>query len=227
VWQSFSDNVHVAPKILEPEPGLDLVLGFDFGLQPACAIGQVSRLGQLRILDELVSDGMGLRQFCNNQLIPLLRQKYFGMRVAGFGDPSGTSRMPTDESTCFEVLHSGEIGLNEVIPAPTNAIIPRIGAVEHFLNKMYAGEPGFILSPNCSSLRKALNGGYHYEKEPKSLGENYKPMPVKNFSSHISDALQMLCLYIVDKEDSDRRWKRFAARGRSRMRLPAEAISGY
>ncbi len=227
VFQSFSDNAHVAPKQLDPEPGLDLILGFDFGLQPACAIGQVSRTGQLRILDELVSDGMGLRQFCNNQLIPLLRQKYFGMRVAGYGDPSGASRMPTDESTCFDILHSGEIGLNEVVPATTNAIIPRIGAVEHFLNKMYSGEPGFVLSPNCSFLRKALNGGYHYEKEPKSLGENYKPMPVKNFSSHISDALQMLCLYLVDKEDIDRKWKRISVRRKTTPRFPAEIITGY
>jgi hypothetical protein len=226
VFQSFVDNVHVAPHILEPEKKTDVILGFDFGLQPACSIGQITALGQLRILDELVSDGMGLRQFCENQLIPLLRKKYFGMNVMGFGDPSGTSRMPTDESTCFEILQGPEIGLRNVVPAPTNAILPRISAVETFLNKMYKGEPGFLLSPNCHFLRKALNGGYHYEKEPKSMGEEYKPMPTKNFSSHISDSLQMLCMYISEKESNDKRWKLFASQLKHRDRRPA-GVAGY
>ena len=155
------------------------------GNSPACVIGQISPLGQLRILDELVSDGMGLRQFCENQLLPLLRQKYFGMNVMGYGDPSGSSRAPTDETTCFDILKSAEIGLGNINPAPTNAIIPRVGAVEKYLNKMSYGEPGFILSPNCHFIRKAMNGAYHYDKDPKGIGDEYKPMPVKNFASHI------------------------------------------
>jgi hypothetical protein len=227
VFQSFSDNIHVAPHQLEPIKGLDVLLGFDFGLQPAVAIGQITPLGQLRILDELVSDGMGLRQFCENQLIPLLRNKYFGMNVAGYGDPSGTSRMPTDESTCFEVLQGPDVGLRNVVPAPTNAILPRVSAVETFLNKMYKGEPGFLLSPNCHYLRKALNGGYHYEKDPKSMGEEFKVMPVKNFSSHIADALQMLCMYMTEKEISDKRWKSFVSTLKQKTYRPASAEAGY
>lgn len=200
VFQSYVDNVHVAPRKLEPEKGLDVILGFDFGLSPACTIGQISHTGQLRILDELVSDGMGIMQFCKFQLIPLLQQKYFGLRVVGFGDPSGTSRAQTDESTCFDILHSDEVGLTNVKEAPTNAIVPRVMAVENFLNKMYRGEPAFLLSPHLKYLRKAMNGGYHYELDPKrGVGSNeYKLIPVKNFFSHISDSLQYLCLYISE-----------------------------
>lgn len=227
VFQSFVDNVHVVPNIIEPIKGLDVILGFDFGLQPACAIGQIDPMGKLVILDELVSDGMGLRQFCESQLIPLLRRKYFGMSVMGYGDPSGASRAPTDESTCFEVLHSREVGLSGVIPAPTNAIMPRVSAVETFLNKMWQGEPAFLLSPNCHFLRKALNGAYHYEKEPKSQGEEYKAMPVKNFYSHVSDALQMLCMYLSEKESQDRRWKSFQATMKRREYRPASYEAGY
>lgn len=228
VFQSFVDNVHVARKIMEPEKGLDVIVGFDFGLSPACVIGQITPLGQLIIYDELVSDGMGLRQFCENQLLPLLRRKYFGMRVMGFGDPSGTSRAPTDESTCFEILQGPDVGLREILPATTNAILARIGAVESFLNKMYKGEPGFILSPNCHFLRKAFNGGYHYEKIPKSVsGDEYKPMPAKNFSSHISDALQYLCLYIDEKSNNDKLWKSFSSRMKRVPYRPAVNVAGY
>lgn len=227
VFASFVDNVHVARRVLEPEKNHDVLMGFDFGLQPACVLAQITPLGQLRILDELVSDGMGLRQFCENQLLPLLRKKYFGSNVMGYGDPSGASRMPTDETTCFEILQGAEVGLRNIVPAPTNAILPRIGAVETFLNKMFAGEPGFILSPNCHFIRKALNGGYHYEKDPKSKGEEYKPMPNKNFSSHIADSLQYLCMYIADKHEHDKKWKEFANQLRRKNYRPAISTAGY
>jgi hypothetical protein len=227
VFQSFMDNVHVSREDLEPTKGLDVIVGFDFGLQPACVIGQISPLGQLRIIDELVSDGMGLRQFCTNQLLPLLQRKYFGMNVMGFGDPSGISRMPTDETTCFELLQGPEIGLRNVVPATTNALVPRIGAVEGFLNKMFQGDPGFIMSPSCHNLRKAMNGGYHYEREPKSIAEDFKPTPAKNFSSHISDALQYLCMYVGDKEANDKRWKEFSSRLKKREHRPAINVAGY
>ncbi len=227
VFQSFKDNIHVAPHPLEPMKGIDVLAGVDFGLQPAIILGQITPLGQLHILDELVSDGMGIRQFCENQFIPLLRKKYFGMNVMGFGDPSGLSRSPTDESTCFDILHSPEIGLSNIIEAPTNALVPRIGAVEFFLNKMNMGEPSFVLSPNCHFLRKAMNGAYHYDKDPKGSGEEYKPVPVKNFASHVSDALQYLCLYVVEKETYDAKRKNFLAQLKRKDYHPAQREAGY
>jgi hypothetical protein len=227
VFASFRDNVHVAPNVLEPIKGLDLLCGIDFGLSPAITIGQITKTGQLRILDELVSDGMGLRQFCLNQFLPLLRTKYFGMNIMGYGDPSGTSRAPTDESTCFDILHSQEIGLNNIIEATTNAITPRVGAVEFFLNKMYAGEPSFILSPNCHYLRKAMNGAYHYDKDPKGNGDEYKAMPVKNFASHVSDSLEYLCSYVIDKEGIDKQRKSFLAQLKRKEYHPASDMAGY
>lgn len=227
VFASFKDNIHVAPHVLEPLKGVDVLIGFDFGLQPACTIGQITPLGQLRILDELVSDGMGIKQFCENSLIPLLRKKYFGMNVMGYGDPSGTSRSPTDESTCFDILHSAEIGLTNVIPAETNALVPRIGAVEGFLNKMVQGEPGFVLSPNCRYLRKACNGAYYYEKDPKGQIGEHKPIPVKNFASHVADSLQYLCMYVSQKEVYDKQRKSFLSQLKQKEYRPASAIAGY
>ncbi|RPH74783.1 hypothetical protein EHM76_02935 [bacterium] len=228
VFQSFRDNIHVAPHVLDPIKGLDVLIGMDFGLQPAVTIGQLTPHGQLRILDELVSDGMGVRQFCINQLLPLLRRKYFGMNVMGFGDPSGISRMPTDEGTCFEVLHSNDIGLMNIVDATTNAITPRVGAVETYLNKMTLGEPGFILSPNCHYIRKAMNGAYHYEKDPKSDGEETKLIPVKNFASHIADSLEYLCLYVDVKDEYDKARKAWMSKQRpGEAYRPGDMSVGY
>jgi hypothetical protein len=229
VFTGFVDSKHVASHILEPIKGLDLLVGLDFGLQPACTIGQITPFGQLRILDELVSDGMAIRQFCQNQLLPLLRTKYWGYNVMGYGDPSGISRAPTDESTCFDILHSAEIGLTNVIPAYTNAIVPRVNAVDTFLSKMINGEPGIIFSPNCKYLRKAMNGGYHYAMEKSYRGgeQDHKRDPVKNFSSHIADSLEELCLYIDQKEVYDKEKKSFLAQLKQVQHNVASRISGY
>jgi hypothetical protein len=229
VFSGFVDNVHVAPHVLEPIKGVDLLIGCDFGLQPAITLGQITPFGQLIILDELVSDGMAIKQFAVNQLLPLLRTKYFGYNVMGYGDPAGNSRSQTDESTCFDVLHSSEIGLVNIEPADTNAIVPRIMAVERFLNKMTRGEPGFLLSPNCTYLRKAFNGGYHYALEKTFRGgeQETKMMPVKNFSSHVIDSVMYLCLYIDQKEDYDKKKAELFSRVRQSDHRPATSIGGY
>lgn len=228
VFPSFSDSYHVSPHVLEPIKQLPLYIGMDFSIV-GCLIGQLTDLGQLRIIDELTSEGlMGIRQFCLNRLLPLLRTKYFGMTVMGFGDMSGLARTPTDESTCFDILHSQEIGLTGIEPAPTNVLSARIDPVEHFLLKGWKGEPGFIISPNCKVLRKAMNGGYYYEKERKSNNPNeHKLVPTKNYSSHIADALEYLCMFIVDQKDADKQRKAFMAQLKQKAYSPASKIAGY
>ncbi len=228
VFGNFSDGYHVAPHILEPEKGLDLITGWDFGLTPAVSIGQITPLGQLRIIDEIVSEGSLFRPFVENQVLPRLRAKYYGMRVVGFGDMSGTNRNPTSEDTCFDILHSQEIGLSDIVPAHTNNMVARLDAVDKFLNKNWKGEPGFVLSPQCKHLRRAMNGGYHYEKDLKSkITEEYKAAPEKNFSSHIADSLQYLAMYIGAKEESDKRYKSFMAQFKKMEYRPSVGITGY
>jgi hypothetical protein len=227
VFQGFRDNWHVAPNPLPILPGLDVLVGLDFGLQPAASIAQITPLGQLRITDELVSDGMGIRQFCEKQLLPLLRKKFFGCNVMGFGDPSGTSRMPTNEDTCFNVLHSDDIGLINIVEAPTNAITPRVEAVEHFLNSNYAGEPSFIMDPRLRFLRKAMNGGYKYEKDPKGKEGETKEMPVKNFWSHIADSLEYLCLFVQNNAEMDKERQEFLAKIKAQQHTPTNNVAAY
>jgi hypothetical protein len=228
VFASFSDSFHMAPHELEVDKKAPLYIGMDFSIV-GCVIGQLTPFGQLRILDELTSEGlMGIRQFCLNRLLPLLRTKYFGMSVSGFGDRSGLNRTPTDESTCFDILHSQEIGLSGIVDAPTNALAARIDPVEQFLLKSWKGEPGLLISPNCKILRKAMNGGYHYEKDPKAKGHNEnKLIPAKNYSSHIADALEYLCMYVANKESDDKRWKEFSANIKQRNYRPASDVAGY
>jgi hypothetical protein len=164
-------------------------------------------------------------------LLPLLSTKYAGMQCIGWGDPSGRTRSPTDESTCYDVLWSQEIGLRNIDAADTNALIPRIGAVDNFLTKMVDGQPGMVLSPNCQILRKGFNGGYRRKRVP-GVADMFYDEPEKNMFSHLHDALQYLCMYVTNGKKSDDKREAILQRLRQSKRggyayKPADRVVGY
>ena len=193
VYPEFHDKVHVAKENLEPIRGLPIILGWDFGLTPACVIGQMTPKGQLIILKELVSQDMGIRQFANDIVKPVLMNEYGGFQRFSAGDPAGSIRAQTDERTCFQELL--ECGI-PTEPASTNDWIPRRESVAFFLTRMADGQPGFLLDPRVRELRRGFNGRYRYERIKVSGSARFKDRPVKDDSSHIQDALQYACMRI-------------------------------
>lgn len=190
VFPEYNDRVHVATDEITVNKQATVYLGWDFGLTPSCIIGQMSPKGQLLILDELIAEDMGIRQFASEVVKPLLLNKYSGCKFDSIGDPAGVNRAQTDERTCFQELL--EVGIASE-PAETNDFLPRRESVAFFLNRMASGEPGFVLDPSCRILRKGFLGGYRYERL-KVAGERYRDRPVKDKFSHPHDALQYLCL---------------------------------
>lgn len=192
VYPEYNDRVHTAETELKPILGLPIILGWDFGLTPAVAICQMTPRGQFIVLEELVAEDMGIRQFATDVVKPVLVNKYAKHKLESCGDPAGMNRAQTDERTCFQELLESGIPTS---PANTNDFIPRRESVAFFLNRMAAGEPGFLLDPRCKTLRKGFIGGYRYERL-KVSGEIYKERPVKDRFSHIHDALQYACLSV-------------------------------
>jgi len=193
VYPEYNDKIHCLEKNVEAERGLPIVLGWDFGLTPACVIMQVTARGKTIILDECVSEDMGIRQFANEIVKPLLVNKYGGFTVYSAGDPAGNIRAQTDERTCLQELLEAGIATE---PAPTNDFIPRREAVAFFLTRMSDGQPAFALNPRCTFLRKGFLGRYKYERLKVSGAARFKDRPVKDMSSHIQDALQYACLRV-------------------------------
>ena len=200
VFELYNDNYHVASRLIEPIKDLPVIMGWDFALNPTCLLGQVLR-GQLMILDEIEGEDMGIERMIDNLLMPLLHIKYRGYRFVGMGDPTGIARSPTDESTCYGVLKNR--GFHNVHPAPTNALVPRLGAVNRFLSaNVEGGNPSFLISPQCSKLREAMAGGYCY-KGVAGKNDEYKDEPDKdNGYSHIADALEAMCLYVAGRDEN-------------------------
>lgn len=193
VYPEWRDAYHTSAGPLEPIRGVPIVLSFDFGLTPACTFIQMSPRGQLLVLNELVSEDMGIRQFYSEVVLPEIRAEYPGFRMEACGDPAGTIRSQTNEKTCMQELL--EMGLL-CEPAATNEFIARRESVAFFLQKNVAGEPALLIDPRCKMLRKGFNGGYRYERIRASGSTKFKDRPVKDRFSHVHDAFQYGCLQI-------------------------------
>ncbi len=186
----FNRDIHVSKDKLLPVKGWSVFVGVDFGLTPAAIIGQISPTGQLRILDEVISESMGIKRFAEGQLVPLLNSKYAGMPVTVWGDPAGVGRAQTDEKTCFEIL--AECGL-DAEACDTNNLTGRLEAVRFWLGKLVGrGLPALLISPTCKVIIRGFEGGYAYRQLNVSGETRYTAEPDKNRFSHPHDALQYL-----------------------------------
>lgn len=193
VYPEFNEVMHLSDKPLVANPGLPLILGFDFGLTPACIIGQMSPKGQLLILDEIIGESMGIRTLYVSAVLPVINAKYSSFRLQAVGDPSGVSRSDTDEKSCFEELE--ECGLI-CEPASSNKWLPRRDAVAFFLERLTSAGPGILVDPSCPVLIKGFRGGYRYERLQVTGHETlYKDRPKKDKFSHPHDGLQYLALH--------------------------------
>lgn len=185
VYGSFDLVAHVAKDELMPAPGIPIIVGIDFGLTPAAAYCQYVR-GRWLVLRELVAHDMGASKFAD--LLRVDSQQYFpGAQFQFWGDPAGDYRAQTDERTPFQILRTANIVARA---APTNDPALRIDAVNSALTRMVDGQPGFLLDPRCTYLKRGFAGGYGYRRLQVSGNERYEERPEKNMYSHIHDALQ-------------------------------------
>lgn len=188
IYPEYNDDLHC--REIEPIAGKPLLLGLDYGLTPAAAIGQLSARGQLLIHEELCGEDMGIAQFARDILRPALATRWPDFGFQAFGDPAGNSRAQSDEKTCFMAL--AEAGI-PACPAMSNEFVPRREAVARYLTRLTDGHPAFLLHPRCTRLRKGFMGGYCYRRLAVA-GEKYRDAPDKNQYSHPHDALQYLAL---------------------------------
>lgn len=182
VFPDFNRQVHVAKQKLDPIAGLPLVVSCDFGRRPCAIISQNVRQ-EWRVLDELIGRDMGADQFA-----PLLKnklaQEYPGFNIRMWGDPSGDFKGQNDSNTPFRIFRKH--GLS-IVEAPSILLTVRLQSAEAVLCRMTQGKPALQISPNCSVLIAALDGGYHYRRLLKS-GEHYAPEPEKDEFSDPADA---------------------------------------
>ena len=191
VYADFNRTIHVSEATVRPEPGIPLLLGWDFGLTPACLLAQlVGR--QLRIITEFVETSGSI-----SKLAPvvwnILQTRYLPWthgddKIYSYVDPAGFQRAQTDERTCVDVMRKA--GFGQIRPGPVDWESRR-KAVEDFLTKTYGEGPGLIISGECPILIEGFAGGYQYPEKAIEI-EPTKITPLKNKYSHPHDALQYM-----------------------------------
>lgn len=191
VFPEFRESSHVADQDLRAVEELPIFVGMDYGLTPAAVFGQRLYDGRWQIIHELVCFDMGIVRF-TELLKKEISSRFPNHDFEFFGDPAGDYRSQTDEATPFIVQRNMGI---PVVPAHTNDFVIRREAVASVLNRMVDGKPGFLISPHCTWLRKALAGRYRYRRLQVSGSDaKYNDKPEKNEFSHIADGVQYLML---------------------------------
>jgi hypothetical protein len=202
VFADWDIEVHGTKSTILPHVGLPLLLGFDFGLTPACLVAQLQE-ETLCCLKEFTALNMGAERFMQ-WVIPQLHilfprwldhQRDFLV----FIDPSGQFRKDTDEGTCAGVIDN--CGFKNIIPGPVSWE-ERKNSVDSFLTRRTKTGPCFRVSlPNCPILVRGFQGGYRYDDRVLEVEPN-KLRPKKDVHSHIMDALQMVTARILTSKPS-------------------------
>jgi len=187
----FNETVHVANQPLGLYRGLPIHLGWDFGLTPACVVGQVAPNGQLRILREYVCTRGGIKQFATDVVKPALANTFPNIPFVSTGDPAGDQASQADELTCIGQL--GMLGI-PTKPASTNVFLPRRQAVMDHLTRNLGDKPAMLIDPSCSMVIGGFRGGYMFNRVQVVGEQRFKDEPSKNKYSHPADAVQYLVL---------------------------------
>lgn len=188
----YRDDYHC--REFEPWPDVDLIAGFDPGLNAATVVGQAGPLGY-RALMEVATDGTPLQEHL--ELVKREFARLFPNRRlrAIYPDPAGDQRSAQTGQTTNQQIR---VIMSPCVVMPqqeAQSVQLRIDALQAGLRQTNTkGEPMFMLHSRCAKARKALQSGWRY-REIKSSGGHFESKPYKlDAASHIADAL---CYFVL------------------------------
>lgn len=190
--KTFTPDFHIAQAALKPIRGdsYPIFIGVDFGRTPAAVLLQRDPRGRVLVLNELVSENMGVETFLRTRLQPLLANEYSGCSFVMCPDPAGFAKQQLNEMSLVDVLKKA--GFKCVRP-PTNDPEKRVQAVERLLLQQTEGKAVLVVDKRCETLIRGFRFGYRYKI--KKSGE-MEDKPDKNSYSHCHDALQYAALMV-------------------------------
>lgn len=179
VYPTFNEVDHVLPKDAEALAGFPLVVGLDFGRQPAALIMQ-NRSQSWYALAELIGDNESAQLFAP-RLKRFLAQRFPGFEFEFYGDPRGADGTQATEATAYDIFRANGM---RVRPATTdNNPEMRRSTMEKVLER----RRGLLVNPSCTMFKTGMAGGYHY-KRIQGSGGVHSDKPAKNGYSHIVEA---------------------------------------
>lgn len=219
VWPTFDKEKHVAPKVIPFNPSMHLYVGIDqTGRNPAAVFGQRSPDRRWSIIAELVAKDTNREAFAPlvkamvSKLAASVGLSIERIGVSFFRDPHD-QRDDTEGQTATMVYRQHGILL---VPAPGgNGVKMRTETIEVLFDN---GK--IMISPNCTRLIAACEGGYRFRKLKISGGDFYEDEPDKrNGHADVADGLQYLALGAGEG--------RTLVTGGAGPRAPKQVIVGY
>ena len=194
VVSTFNRDTHLSRATLSYDPLLPLVAGFDPGLGGAAMIfGQQDYDGQLQVLGEIITTGVGTKQFIVSKLEPYLLRRFPNLNRKKFlivPDPAAANRSSNDQSTIVATLKQ----FYNVAIETNNRLPLRLDAIDFFATRITMGKPGLLIDEgHCPMLVRALKGGWRYKLDKNE--QIASPTPEKNAASHPGDGFGYLCRY--------------------------------
>ena len=198
VFTNFDSEYHVADHTITPLKYTDTLVSIDTsGIHP-CALFWQHHRGKWHITDGIYGEEMGLEEFIDDVMTPLITMRYAGCNISCVCDPAN-ARDARTAITPTDLLN--ERNLN-AFTASTNKFKERLTACEILLNKRDKGS--LSISNHLTQLIDALDGGYQYRKlQVVGTGTVFSTQPLKNKYSHWADAFQYGALHIVTGTMSD------------------------
>lgn len=180
VTPEWNDDVHLATG-LYPVKGSELILCWDFGLNPTCIITQVTPLRHWLILEAYVGEDEGIEELITRQIKSLLNDRYRGYRIRHVGDPNGTMREQSSSARSAVRVLLKELG-GSFRKGPKDIqerIIPLRSALR---------QQNLVMVDRTLArpIWQALRGGWHYKISTNGITSS---QPEKNIHSHPGDAL--------------------------------------
>lgn len=195
VTPQFTAN-HITPT--SPFPRLPLYIAWDFGLQPAALIAQISPQGLLCIHAAYGLENQGVEQLITRLLRPwlLAHPDLSTSQIMHIGGPEGRMREQSNsEQTAVRTIIT-ELG-GRYIAGPVSWAARRDAIYEALLKSVNATTPWIRISPTeAAPLIRALDGAWHYPVDPS--GRISRDLPDKRgLPPSFGDAFAHLCAVLL------------------------------
>lgn len=185
-WKS---SFHTRDKLLVIG-GRPVVIGIDAGRTPAASFFQSDVKGRVLLLDELVSENMGMENFIATMVKPKLAERFPGHPVIIAADPACWQKSQLNEKSVADVIKAAGLFL----PKPydtSNRLAPRLHAVESLLRQQIDGEAMFLVDKTrCPNAVVGFETSYRYKRKKDNT---YEETPDKTAASHLHDSIQYGC----------------------------------
>lgn len=189
VFPEYSDAVHGAKMEPAQLPQKPYYIGIGIVQDAAAIFAQKKPNGQWLVLDELMPDESGIVHFAELLSSKMKSDFPAGAQFRVFGPRAKETGDETDEA-----LHILRRRAVNVSPTRQADAVLRRESVASVLNRLITGEPAVVFSPKCKVTRKALAGGYCYQRIQSAGEERYHEEPARNRYRPIAEAAQFLMI---------------------------------